>query len=236
MSELKNNSIVQVGIAAQLREMHLDRDGVIQYAAKLLADLSERLVEAQELATAADIRADAAKEQTSYYQKWADDGWQAVEQFLKFFDDHKKRVEELPALLDTLTKLAMKTQRRVQAFENAAKKLANDPTQKAKDEVANRWVDWHMEAPHLYSTNDEFATDILKIYPKLNNHTQITQWCGEWSKTVVLNCWKILKCTLASPMAKAEFANAMIHRIKTLRKHTIIGWCDKWEAPSNPAS
>lgn len=233
-----SNEDMKKVFAAQLESLNLDRTGTIEQAAEIITNLCARLSESEARATEAEIRYDSTVKLADFYKISADEAFRSAGIAIEASKESRKILsDELPAHLDKIAKVAVDVQRKLQAFDNAQRKLANDPKQKAKDEIREKWADWHLEHPHRYSGNGDFSEALQKEYENiLESSDQIKQWCGEWSKEIVFSCWKKWKSDLRSTMTNEEFATSMKQRIKTLKMHIIIGWCDQFARSSNPAS
>ena len=234
---MTSNNMKRV-FAGQLDSLNLDRAGTIERAAEIIANLSQLLVEAEARAANAEIQQQASADQVDFCRRSADESFRCSLLAIEACREYQRVLRaELPAYLDNIAQVAMDVQRKLLAFDNAQRKLANDPKQKAKDEILEKWSDWHLEHPHRYIDNTDFSEAMKKEYEKtLESSDQIKQWCGEWSKEIVFNCWKRWKTDPHSPMTNEEFAACMKQRIKPLKPHIIIGWCEQFEKASNPAS
>jgi len=66
----------------------------------------------------------------------------------------------------------------------AQAKLANDPKQKAKEEVKQCWLLWQ-EHPGRYKSKAAFAKDMLDKFGNiLESQKVIEGWCRDWGKVV----------------------------------------------------
>lgn len=77
-------------------------------------------------------------------------------------------------------RLELKNGRASFSSKGAQARLANDPKQKAKEEVKLCWLSWQ-EHPTRYKGTAAFARDMLdKFNDTLESHKVIEAWCRRW--------------------------------------------------------
>lgn len=193
--------------AVQLDSLNLDRAGTIDKASAIIADLTEKLTTQEKRNDALDSLLVEALHLCDVMAKTSE-----------FWDEEEPKAY---------------------ARENAEKMLANDKrgTQKARRAIQAAWSEWHNQCPSRYGDNTDFAEAMLLEHKNtLQSVVTITQWCGEWSKEAVLKTLNDMQQTPRTEEEKEAFSASMIQRIKTLRRHDVVRWCNQFNKPSNRAS
>lgn len=200
------NEEMKNAFAAQLVSANLDRAGIIEQAATMIADLTAKLTAQEKRNDALDTLLAEALHLCDVMARASD-----------FWDEEEPKA------------YARENAEKMLANDKRG-------TQKAKRAIFEKWSKWHKENPNRYEDNTDFAEAMLQEHKDtLQSVKKITDWCGKLSKEAVISAWKALKSNPANNTSPEDFAKLMKKQIKTLKPHVVIRWCESYDESSNPA-